>query len=142
MEHGERTKTICAGTPVKLDAAARPKGVLIVAVTLIVFGLGEVWVGWSGNYLGILSTRMPRSAATAVVGMFYILGGVALLSTRRTWGTVLGLVFIGLEVLGRIYLVAVGIAPRKGGDLFKIVVGGVIAVGFMLYIALRSFRRA
>ena len=119
----------------------RPKGVLIVAVTVIVFGLGEVWVGWSGNYLGILSNRMPPSLAAAVVGLFYILGGVALLITRRTWGTVLSLVFIGAEVLGRVYLVLAGVAPRTGADLFKIVVGGVIAIGFMLYIGSRSFRR-
>lgn len=38
-----------------MNESRRPKGVLIVAVTVIVFGLGEVWVGWSGNYLGILS---------------------------------------------------------------------------------------
>ena len=124
-----------------MNESRRPKGVLIVAVTVIVFGLGEVWVGWSGNYLGILSTRMPTSAVTAIVGMFYILGGVALLITPRTWGTVLSLIFIGAEVLGRIYLVIVGVAPRRGADLTKIVVGGVIAVGFMLYIGLRSFRR-
>lgn len=124
-----------------VKAPRRPRGVLIVAVIVIVFGLGEVWVGWSGNYLGILSTRLPTSAATVVVGLFYVLGGVALLVTRRTWGTVLSLTFIGLEVLGRIYLVLVGVAPRKGADFFKIIVGGVIAVGFMLYISSRSFRR-
>lgn len=119
----------------------RPKGVLIVAAIVIVFGLGEVWVGWKGNYLNILSTRLPASAATAVVGLFYILGGAALLFTRRTWGTVVSLIFIAAEVLGRVYLVLTGIAPRAGQDFFKIVVGGLIAVGFMLYIGLRSFRR-
>lgn len=124
-----------------MTAPRRPNGVLIVAVIVIVFGLGEVWVGWSGNYLGILSTRMATSMATAVVGLFYILGGVALLVTRRMWGTILSLVFISAEVLGRIYLVLVGIAPRRGPDMLKIVVGGVIAVGFMLYIGARSFRR-
>ncbi len=85
--------------------------------------------------------RDPISAVTAIVGMFYILGGVALLITPRTRGTVLSLIFIGAEVLGRIYLVIAGVAPRRGADLAKIVLGGPIAVGFMLYIGLRSFRR-
>ena len=51
------------------------------------------------------------------------------------------MIFICAEVLGRIYLVIVGVAPRRGVDFAKIVLGGVIAVGFMLYIGLRSFRR-
>ena len=51
------------------------------------------------------------------------------------------MIFIAAEVLGRVYLLFVGIAPRTGRDFFKIVVGGLIAVGFMLYIGLRSFRR-
>ncbi len=41
--------------------------------------------------------------------------------------------------MGRVYLVQVGIAPSSGADLFKIVVGGVIAVGFIVYVGLRSF---
>jgi apolipoprotein N-acyltransferase len=102
-------------------------------------GLGEVWVGLFGNYLGILSKSMPPSAATAIVGALYSLGGLALLITRRTWGAIFSLIFIGSEVLGRVYLVAVGIAPSKGGDLLKIILGGVIAIGSMLYIGLGSF---
>lgn len=125
-----------------MNSAKRPTGVLVVAVLAILFGLGEVWVGWRGNYLNILSTRLRPSAATAAVGLFYVLGGVALLITRKRWGTVLSMVFIGAEVLGRIYLVVIGVAPRSGPDLFKIVIGGLIAVGFMLYIGLHSAWRA
>ncbi len=59
--------------------------------------------------------------------------------TRRTWGTIVSLILVGAEVMGRVYLVQVGIAPSSGADLFKIVVGGVIAVGFIVYVGLRSF---
>jgi hypothetical protein len=123
----------------KTPPRKRPTGVIVVAVAAIIFGLGEIWVGLFGNYLGILARNMPPSIATAIVGGFYSLGGLALLITRRTWGTILGLLFIGAEVLGRIYLVAVGIAPSSGSDLLKIVIGGAIAIGFMSYIAWRSF---
>lgn len=116
----------------------RPRGVSIVAVVVMLFGLGEMWVGLKGNYLGILARSLQPSGATAVVGLFYVLGGIALLITRRTWGTALSLMFIAAEVLGRGYLVWAGVAPRTGPDLLKIVIGGLIAVGFMLYIGLRS----
>lgn len=44
-----------------------------------------------------------------------------------------GLVFVGVEILGRIYLVMAGIAPSKGGDAVKFVIGGVSAIAIMLY---------
>lgn len=127
---------------VMTNVVRRPKDVIVVAVLLIVFGLGEIWVGMFGNFLGILSQSIPPSAATAIVGAFYSLGGVALLVTRRQWGTILSLIFIGAEVLGRAYLVATGVAPSHGADFYKIVVGAIIAIGFMSYIALRSFSKS
>ena len=124
-----------------MKVARRPTGVIAVAIIVIIFGLGEIWVGLFGNYLGILSKSMPASVATQIVGAFYSLGGVALLITRRAWGTFLSLFFIGAEVLGRVYLVAVGVAPSRGADLLKILIGGMIAIGFMVYIGLRSFSK-
>ena len=124
-----------------MDLPKRPNDVLALAVILIIFGLGEIWVGVFGNYLEILAKSIPPSPATAMVGSFYCLSGLLLLVTRRVWGTVLSLVFIGCEVLGRVYLVAIGIAPAGGPDLAKIVIGGLIAIGFMLYLSWRSFPR-
>ena len=126
---------------VMTNVVRRPKDVIVVAVLLIVFGLGEIWVGMFGNFLGILSQSIRPSPATAIVGAFYSLGGVALLTTRRQWGTILSLIFIGAEVLGRAYLVATGVAPSHGADFYKIVIGAIIAVCFMSYIAFRSFSR-
>ena len=87
-------------------------------------------------------TLLRRRLAVFYGFMSRTMRGLALLITRRTWGTVLSLIFIGAEVLGRIDLILVGVASRRGSDLVKIVIGGVIAVGFMLYIGLRSFSRA
>lgn len=44
-----------------------------------------------------------------------------------------GLVFVGVEILGRIYLVMAGITPSKGGDAVKFVIGGVTVIAMMLY---------
>jgi hypothetical protein len=38
------------------------------------------------------------------------------------------------EILGRLYLVSVGIAPYRGDDMVKIVIGGAIALGVVLYV--------
>ena len=94
-------------------------------------------MGITGNYLGILSRDIEPSFSTAVIGAFYSLGGLSLL-TMKKWGAVLGNVFITAEILGRVYLVMAGIAPSKGGDVVKIVVGGVMALSaVILYVGLQ-----
>ena len=89
-------------------------------------------VGITGNYLGILSHPMAPSIATAVVGAFYSLGGLFILTLRK-WGAAIGILFIVAEVLGRVYLVGTGITPAHGLDGLKIVVGGVIALALVAY---------
>jgi hypothetical protein len=54
--------------------------------------------------------------------------------TMKKWGALLGILFISGEILGRVYLVMSGIAPSKGGDAFKILVGGAIALAVILYV--------
>jgi hypothetical protein len=90
-------------------------------------------VGFTGNYLGILSKDIRPSLSTAVIGAFYSLGGLSLL-TMRKWGAVLGILFISAEILGRVYLVMAGIAPSSGGDALKVVIGGAIALAVILHI--------
>lgn len=108
-------------------------GLTVVSIYAILSGLGEIIVGLTGNYLGILSKSLALSFSTVVVGAFYSLGGISLL-TRKKWGAMLGILFISAEILGRIYLVRTGIAPSGGADMFKIVVGGIIALAVILYI--------
>jgi hypothetical protein len=108
-------------------------GITAVSIFAIIAGLGEVVVGFTGNYLGILSQDVRPSISTAVVGAFYSLGGLSLL-TRKKWGAVLGILFISAEILGRVYLVVADIAPSKGEDAVKIVIGGAIALAVILYV--------
>jgi hypothetical protein len=53
----------------------------------------------------------------------------------KKWGAVLGIAFIAAEVFGRLYLVFTGIAPSRGIDAMKIVIGAAIALALILYIA-------
>ena len=110
----------------------RPIGITIVGVFATIAGLGEIVVGFTGNYLSILSTSIAPACSTGVIGAFYSLGGLSLLLTRKKWGAVLSIAFIGAEILGRVYLVMTGIAPYKGPDGVKIIVGGAIALALVV----------
>jgi len=103
-------------------------------VFAIVAGLGEIIVGVKGNYFGILSKPLEPSAVTALVGGCYSLGGVFILTLTK-WGAALGMALIAAEVLGRIYLVATGVAPSTGPDAIKIAVGATIALALIGYVA-------
>jgi hypothetical protein len=115
----------------------RPTGITIVAVFAIISGLGEIVVGFTGNYLGILSKSIAPAVSAVIIGAFYSIGGLSLLVTRKKWGAVLSIIFIGAEILGRVFLVMTGIAPSNGTDAVKITVGGAIALALVLYIGLK-----
>jgi len=112
----------------------RSPGVIVVGIFAVIAGLGEVVVGFTVNYLGILDHSMAPSFSTGVVGVLYCLGGFFLLVTRKKWGAFLGISFIGAEILGRVVLVGTGIAPGTGFDALKILLGGLIAFGLIIYI--------
>jgi len=91
-----------------------------------------VWVGITGNWMGLLSRPLKPSFWTAVVGIYYVAAGISLLPKRRT-GALLGIVFILLEVLGRVHLVRIGTYPSTGPDFVKSVFGGAIAILVVVY---------
>src|SRR5215813_3916286 len=107
-------------------------GIVAAGVFAIVAGLGEIIVGVTGNYLGILSKPLEPSAVTALVGACYSLGGAFILTSKK-WGAALGMVLIAAEILGRIYLVTTGVAPSS--DAIKIAVGAAIALTLIGYVA-------
>jgi len=106
-------------------------GIVAAGVFAIVAGLGEIMVGVTGNFLGILSKSLEPSAVTALIGACYSLGGAFILTSTK-WGAALG---IAAEILGRIYLVATGVAPSTGPDAIKIAVGAAIALALISYVA-------
>jgi hypothetical protein len=109
-------------------------GIVATGVFAIVAGLGEIIVGVTGNYLGILSKPLEPSAVTALVGASYSLGGAFILTLTK-WGAALGMALIAAEILGRIYLVATGVAPSTGPDAIKIALGAAIALALIGYVA-------
>jgi hypothetical protein len=131
---------------VRLIKAGSRAGIRIAGSFAIACGVGEIIVGFTGDYLGILarpippspaiSRHLPPSPATTIVGAFYGIAELCLLTMRKL-GAALGMAFLGAEILGRVYLVAAGIAPAHGADAFKILAGGVIAFALILYTGAR-----
>ena len=80
------------------------------------------------------SGAQHSAASTIIIAAFYSLGGLSILTMRKL-GAALGIFFIACEVLGRLYLVMIGIAPSTGGDALKIVIGGLIALAVIGYVA-------
>jgi hypothetical protein len=71
-------------------------GIVAAGVFATVAGLGEIIVGVTGNYLGILSKPLEPSAVTALVGACYGLGGAFILTSKK-WGAALGMALIAAE---------------------------------------------
>lgn len=62
---------------------ARHLGITAVAIFAIIVGIGEMIVGFTGNFLGILSTPLMPPSSTIIIGLCYILGGLSFLTMRK-----------------------------------------------------------
>ena len=91
-------------------------------------------VGFTGNFLGILSTPLMPPSLTIIIGLLYILGGLSFLTMRKR-GAALGMIFVAAELLGRVHFVATGISPASGDDAIKIIISGVIALTIIVYVS-------
>jgi len=79
---------------------ARHLGITAVAIFAIIVGIGEMIVGFTGNFLGILSTPLMPPSSTIIIGLCYILGGLSFLTMRKR-GAALGMIFVAAVLLGR-----------------------------------------
>ena len=65
-------------------------GIALVGAFATVAGIGEIVVGLTGNYLGILAHSIPPATSTIIIGAFYSLGGLSILTMRKS-GAALGI---------------------------------------------------
>ena len=108
----------------------RRTGITIAAGYCIFAGLSEVRVGITGNRMGIAvqARSNPTVPELPSAGFFDVAAGISSLPKRRT-GALLGIVFILLEVLGRVHLVRTGTYPsRVPGPRKRVSFGGTIAL--------------
>jgi hypothetical protein len=117
-------------------ASGRPRGISVVALLMIVFGLAEVVTGFTHSFFGIsTSTASILTYAAAVIGGLYLASGLLIL-TMRKWAAALAIVLLIADVAGRIALAGTGLyALTSFRQTFAIVAGTAIAIVFAIYIA-------
>jgi len=115
----------------------RPRGILVVAILMILFGLAEVGTGFKHSFFGIITTQDIISTYLGVaLGAFYFMGGL-LVMTSRKWAGTLATVLLCADVVGRIAMVLTGLYPINSFlQTFSMVIGTSIAVFFAIYLGL------
>ena len=121
----------------------RPRGIIIVAFLMILFGLAEVVTGFTHNFFGITTSQVTIfTYSAAAIGAFYVVAGLLIL-TMRKWAAALAIMLLGADIIGRVALVVVGLYPIDSlKNTLGIIAGTVIAVIFAIYIGWKwkSFR--
>ncbi len=114
----------------------RPKGILIVSILMVLFGIAEVTTAFSHSFFGITTSQTALATySSAPIGILYILAGLLILPMKR-WGATLAIVFLIADILGRLVLVATGLYPLNDAEnIFGIITGTAIATIFAAYIA-------
>ena len=59
-------------------------GIALVGAFATIAGIGEIIVGSTGNYLGVLAHSIPPAISTIIIGAFYSLGGLSMLTMRKS----------------------------------------------------------
>lgn len=120
-----------------------PRGIIIVAFLMILFGLAEVVTGFTHNFFGITTSRVTIfTYSAATIGAFYVVAGLLIL-TMQKWAAALAIVLLGADIIGRVALVVVGLYPTDSlENILSIIAGTVLAVIFAIYIGWKwkSFR--
>ena len=121
----------------------RPRGIIIVAFLMILFGLAEVVTGFTHNFFGITSSSVTTfTYSSAAIGAFYVLAGLLILTMRKE-GAALAIALLGADIIGRVALVVVGLYSTGSlENALGIIAGTVVAVIFAIYIGWKwkSFR--
>ena len=116
----------------------RSMGIVVVAISMIIFGLAEIITGFTHNFIGLISTssNILSTYGASGIGALYAVGGLLLL-TKRKVAAKFALACLVVVIVGRIFLVLAGLYPISSFlQSFSIIVGTTIAVIFAIYIAL------
>jgi hypothetical protein len=121
--------------PVKRN---RPRGIVIVALLMVAFGLAEVVTGLTHNFFGIATAKASTSAyAGAAIGVLYTVAGLLILPLRR-WAAARAIAFLIADIIGRVAMVATGLYPVNSLKQIVAMILGTFIVGvFAVYIRLK-----
>jgi hypothetical protein len=113
----------------------RPRGLLFIAVLMILFGLAEVVTGFTHSFFGInTSTAAFFTYSAAAIGVFYAAAGLLILTMRKP-AAAIAIALLVIDVIGRLALVATGFYPTDTlRNTFSIIAGTAIVILFAIYI--------
>jgi hypothetical protein len=138
---GELTITADGGrkhVATRSKGSTRPRGIVIIALLMIPFGLAEVVTGFTHTFAGITTSHGSAfSYAAATIGACYVAAGVLILTLKK-WAAALAIVLLVADIAGRIALVAAGLYPLNSLEqVIAIVFGTAIAAFFAVYVGSR-----
>ena len=121
---------------------ARPVGITIVGVLMLLFGLAEVTTAFTHDFFGIETSALNAATwLSALIGVLYAAAGMLVLTMKRR-AAAFALLLLAIVIIGRIVLVASGLYPSNSAEnTLAIIAGTTIVAVFAGYIALkwRSF---
>ena len=119
-------------------AGRRSRGLTLVAILMILFGLIEVVTAFTHHFVGISTSASALfTASAAAIGLCYAVGGGFLLTMKKR-AAALAIVLLIADILGRIALVVAGLYPLNSLEQIIGIVGGTaIAIVFAVYIGMR-----
>lgn len=130
-------------TTERASATDRPRGILIVALLMILFGLAEVVTGFTHDFFGITTASVSLfTYASALIGVVYAGAGFLIL-TMKQWAAALAIVLLSADIVGRVALVVAGLYPTDSlKNTLSIIAGTAIVALFAVYIGVKwkSFR--
>jgi hypothetical protein len=114
------------------------RGLTIVAVLMILFGLAEVVTAFTHKFFGVSTAAASAgSYAAAAIGALYSSSGLLVLTMKKR-AAALAIVFLIADIAGRAALVATGFYPTDSSkQIFAIVTGTAIVAIFAIYIGLK-----
>ncbi len=124
------------------DKSARqtkfPKGIIVVSVLTMIFGLAEIVTSFTHTFYGLTTSQTTISTIIgASIGTFYFVSGLLVLTKRKT-AAVIAIVLLIIDATGRILMVLTGLYPFDSPQQkFAIFTGTSIVVLFAVYIRLK-----
>jgi hypothetical protein len=118
--------------------STRPRGIVIAASLMMLFGFAEVVTAFTHSFLGISTSGLEVfSYLAAALGSLYAAAGLLVLTmTKRAATYAIALLLV--DIVGRVALVLAGLYPMNSHkQVFAIVVGTSLVAAFAVYIKLR-----
>ncbi len=125
-------------TTARTSATDRPRGILVVALLMMLFGLAEVVTGFTHDFFGITTSSVTLfTYSSVVIGVVYAGAGFLIL-TMKQWAAALAIVLLGADIVGRVALVVAGLYPTDSlKNTLSIIAGTAIVALFAVYIGVK-----